>query len=86
MSYQALTQALIDKQQDVLGDQAVEIAENVSGIELDGTEVVQVNGGDAVEALVGRFEDKMGQAALTALRIVAKDYSSDVELPPSLEL
>lgn len=86
MSYVALTQALVENQEQVLGEQAVDVARETPGIAFENGEVAAVEGEEAVVELVNAYEDRMGQAALTSMRIAADEFAGWVDLPAVLEL
>lgn len=86
MSYEDLTRRLVEDQEQVLGEEAIKAAEQVAGIQVSDGSVQQVDGIDAVEELVDQYEAIMGPAALTSLRIAAKDYDDELDLPAKLQL
>lgn len=83
--YYALIEALVVDQQEVWGDQAVEIADSVSGLYVT-DEDIWVNGDGRVIAgeLAAAYIDRFGQAAESSLQAVASDFE-DLRLPAELE-
>ncbi len=86
MSYVALSEALVDNQRQVLGDKAEDVARRIDGIEFEDGEIVQVTGEPAVAELAQAYEDRMGQAALSSMRIAANEFEGWVDLPDVLEM
>lgn len=86
MSYEDLVDDIIDNQKNVMGEAAVDVAEDTPGIRLNGETVESVDRKESVAMLVDNYEDQLGQAALSSLRIAASDYAGDLDLPEKLEM
>jgi hypothetical protein len=90
MSYERLAGALIEAQQSMLGQRAVNVAQSVSGLSVDddGT-VTELDSGDdhertVVAALVDEYVSIMGQSAHNRLDDAADEFADDLVLPANL--
>lgn len=85
--YAALAEALIDNQKQVFGQQAEQVADNVSGISVTGGSVsITGDGKQVVSSLVDEYADMFGKSAASSLRIAASNADVDVELPENLQI
>ena len=88
MSYNALIEDIVGAQENILGDAAIDIGQQVDGLTVTGEGVVQEVNRDGVaivDDLVSAYVDELGAAAVVTLKPVASDYADDLELPGSLE-
>lgn len=87
MSYERLAERLIETQQTMLGQRAVDIAASVDGlsVENDGS-VSDVADGDreVVGALVEEYTTIMGGSAASRLESTAAEFEEDLLLPQNL--
>lgn len=87
MSYDGLIEALIDAQAEILGQQAINVAQGVRGMDIDedgNVLSIREDPVTVVDDLVAAYVDDLGAAATVTMKQVAEDYD-DLDLPASLE-
>ncbi len=88
MTYDSLIHDLISTQLDILGTNAVDIANEVDGLTVaeDGTvEEISGDGLAVTRKLVSSYVDRLGPAAKVSLENAAETYADELELPRNLE-
>lgn len=88
MDYNEIARTIIAAQQDIIGTVALQQAAKLDGIERDGDEITITDDLDAsdIDALVDRFEEVTGRAAVgTARRALNKLDLGDLSLPDRLQ-
>lgn len=88
MSYQSLIEDIVGAQQNILGDAAIDIAQQVHGLRVadDGTvDAINGDGLTAVDDLASAYVDELGAAATVTMKSAAEPYAGDLELPNSLQ-
>lgn len=84
--YYSLIESLIADQHQIWGEQAIEIADSISGLHVSHDDIwVNGNGKDIAGALAKSYIEKFGQAAESSLQDTASDYEDDVNLPSVLQ-
>lgn len=87
MAYDELAGEMIDRECEVLGDQAIGIAQDVEGIQVDDDGRVLAIEGDG-ETVLGELADAyidiLGKATEASLSTIAQGYEDDVDLPANL--
>jgi hypothetical protein len=87
-TYESLAESIVEKEKDVLGEErALEIAEEVTGVSVEEQEV-EISGRDAkqaVDELASAYIDNLGKASAVSLRMEAKQFQGEIELPSALQ-
>lgn len=87
MSYEHLTGRLIETQRSMIGGSAIDIARSVEGITVTGDGNVTAVTGDeraVVGELARRYTDMLGEAAERRLVAAAREFETELVLPPAL--
>lgn len=87
VSYEALVEAMISSQADIIGKEAVNIAREIDGLEVADDGSVDRIDGDAVavvDALVSAYVDDLGGAATVTLKNAAGGYADELDLPAAI--
>jgi hypothetical protein len=90
MSYERLATALIETQQSMLGQRAINVAQSIDGLAVDDDgSATEIDGGDdhdraVIAALVDEYVSIMGQSAHNRLDDVADEFADDLLLPENL--
>lgn len=84
--YYSLIESLVADQRQIWGEQAIEIADSISGLHVSHDDIwVNGNEKEIAGALAKSYIEKFGQAAESSLQDIASDYEEDVDLPPVLQ-
>lgn len=87
-TYEQLAEYFLEEQQGILGEQASQIADGVSGIHVDGDGTVEIEGDgkDAIDRLSEEFRSMFGTNIEESMLTAADKLDHAVELPSSLGL
>lgn len=88
MTYRRLVEAAIEAEKGVMGEAATGMVEEIEGIELDGDEVVELNGDgkELLDELVKKYKSSTGPVAKRLISNKLEDEDLEgLELPESLE-
>lgn len=86
-AYYSLIESLIDDQEQIWGEQAIDIADSISGLHVSGSDGFWVNGNERRIAgrLAETYIETFGQATGSSLQDIAQEYQDDVKLPDVLQ-
>ena len=85
--YDQLAHEMIERECEVLGDRAIDIARGVEGIRVseDGDVLgIDGDGSDVVGDLADEYIAILGKATEASLAAIARRYEDDVDLPGNL--
>lgn len=87
MGYGDLAGEMIDRECDVLGERAIEIAQGVDGITVDdegGVVGIDGDGSRVIGELADAYIDILGKATEASLSTIAQRYEDEIDLPGNL--
>lgn len=87
MAYGDLATEMIERETEVLGDRAIDIAQDIEGIDVSDEGrvlAVQGDGPAVIEDLADAYIDILGKATEASLSTIAQRYDDEVELPTNL--